>query len=352
MERVKMEERKQFTKDDKVFILDKSKNKWCHCGKKLSIGDNFTVEHVIPLSKGGTNEPWNIVALCKDCNTNKSNDILDPLEYYKYLNKEYLNQLNNKQCEYYKNVNWLDRYNFTKEDRMLIKAPSLVPGAIKQCDMSKKFGTKLNKMIFINFIMEKAQYKDLDEILSVYKKYMRKFNIDISQTHVHRLISEIFSKGVIYIIRNSSKEIVGVLPMALVSNGVLGYILKIFTPAYSKPKVEYFLALTYGIDNIIDNIFELKIVEDYVPILLDFCSADGSRVNINKSMKFKVDSMYNISGDIERVMSEIAVYMRRDNEIEVNDYNKLLGGFSNNLVAKYNIKTNNIINCRYDYWRD
>lgn len=69
-------------------------------------------------------------------------------------------------------------------------------------------------------------------------------------------------------------------------------------------------------------------------------------------MKFKVDSMYNISGDIERVMSEIAVYMRRDNEIEVNDYNKLLGGFSNNLVAKYNIKTNNIINCRYDYWRD
>lgn len=51
-------------------------------------------------------------------------------------------------------------------------------------------------------------------------------------------------------------------------------------------------------------------------------------------------------------MSEIAVYMRRDNEIEVNDYNKLLGGFSNNLVAKYNIKTNNIINCRYDYWRD
>jgi len=41
----------------------------CYCGKQ---GD-LTLEHVVPLSKGGTNEPVNLLGACWKCNVSKNN---------------------------------------------------------------------------------------------------------------------------------------------------------------------------------------------------------------------------------------------------------------------------------------
>lgn len=41
-------------------ILRKSDGVCAHCGCPVAIGDNFTVEHVVPISKGGTNDLVNI----------------------------------------------------------------------------------------------------------------------------------------------------------------------------------------------------------------------------------------------------------------------------------------------------
>lgn len=347
--RHKIEERKSFTKDEKIFILDKSKGMCSHCGKKLTIGDDFTVEHVIPISKGGTNEHWNIVALCEDCNKDKSNDIINPVDYYKYLNEEYLEVLSTKQCEYYKNVNWLDKYNFTKEDRILLKVPGLIPGALKYGMQRGDIRNLKNCLMLINFIMEKAQYSDIDSIVDVYRRYTRKFNINIKSSRIKQLISETFSKGVIYILRNSSKEIIGVLPVALVKDGESSYAIKIFTPAYTRPKPDYFLALTTAIDNIIENIFDLQITNEYVPIYIDFCAADKSRTRISKSLRFKVDSMYQLSESMATVLSEMAVYTK--DKVDTYDYNAIFGGFSEGLVHKYGIQTDNVMSYLYDYWR-
>ncbi len=51
----------------------------CHyCGKVVNqndrrFGDGATIDHVKPISKGGTNDPSNLVLSCRSCNSKKGN---------------------------------------------------------------------------------------------------------------------------------------------------------------------------------------------------------------------------------------------------------------------------------------
>lgn len=49
--RKKVVERVWFSKDVKEDILRKSDGVCAHCGCPVAIGDNFTVEHVVPISR-------------------------------------------------------------------------------------------------------------------------------------------------------------------------------------------------------------------------------------------------------------------------------------------------------------
>jgi 5-methylcytosine-specific restriction endonuclease McrA len=52
------------------------------CGKKVKFKD-LTMDHLLPLARGGHSTKDNIVACCKTCNTKKKN--LLPLEWDAYL---------------------------------------------------------------------------------------------------------------------------------------------------------------------------------------------------------------------------------------------------------------------------
>ena len=56
----------------------------CHyCG--LEVGRaQLTMDHVVPLSRGGKSRKGNIVPCCKDCNSKKK--YLLPVEWNEYLN--------------------------------------------------------------------------------------------------------------------------------------------------------------------------------------------------------------------------------------------------------------------------
>jgi len=57
---------------DDVRKQYKSQNGKCWwCGGKLY--DKYEVDHITPISRGGTNWPNNIVCACKNCNRSKSN---------------------------------------------------------------------------------------------------------------------------------------------------------------------------------------------------------------------------------------------------------------------------------------
>ncbi len=55
----------------------------CHyCGRKIPHG-KLTMDHVVPLARGGKSVKGNLVTACKDCNNAKKN--LLPMEWDEYL---------------------------------------------------------------------------------------------------------------------------------------------------------------------------------------------------------------------------------------------------------------------------
>ena len=56
-----------------LFIRDRGKCQYCH--KKLN-KSRFTIDHVIPRSKGGKTEWENLVVSCARCNTKKGDSLL------------------------------------------------------------------------------------------------------------------------------------------------------------------------------------------------------------------------------------------------------------------------------------
>jgi len=50
----------------------------CHwCGRRAGPSVKLEVDHIVPVSKGGTDDRWNLVPACRECNRSKGNQLLD-----------------------------------------------------------------------------------------------------------------------------------------------------------------------------------------------------------------------------------------------------------------------------------
>ena len=60
---------------EKLYIYYRENKKCFYCSKNLSF-KQMSIDHFYPLSKGGTNDIFNIVCSCKKCNREKENTVL------------------------------------------------------------------------------------------------------------------------------------------------------------------------------------------------------------------------------------------------------------------------------------
>jgi 5-methylcytosine-specific restriction endonuclease McrA len=69
--RIKAEREKARKLRKSQWWLDQLNRGICHyCGRKLQ-ANQLTMDHIVPLARGGTSAPGNIVAACRDCNRDK-----------------------------------------------------------------------------------------------------------------------------------------------------------------------------------------------------------------------------------------------------------------------------------------
>ncbi|QOD65824.1 HNH endonuclease [Ochrobactrum sp. MT180101] len=67
------------TKDDVAAILIRQRHRCAECGASVRKKNYRHVDHIVPLSKGGTNWPWNLQVLCPPCNLH--NAAKDPIDF-------------------------------------------------------------------------------------------------------------------------------------------------------------------------------------------------------------------------------------------------------------------------------
>jgi energy-coupling factor transporter ATP-binding protein EcfA2 len=76
-----------FSKDFKQLVLDKSKNTCTKCACCLK-GKKYDIDHIRPLSNGGTNELNNLQVLCKACHQDKTANEQENGQFVKFSDTE------------------------------------------------------------------------------------------------------------------------------------------------------------------------------------------------------------------------------------------------------------------------
>lgn len=193
MARKKIENRRAFSKEEKEAMLRKSGCKCSHCGKKLDI-NSMTVEHVIPISKGGTNDMINLVALCEDCNKGKTDYVIKPSGYYTYIKKGELKNILTNFDKYCNDMGYFSMDNLFPTDyvKFLVGLP-----------VSGRFNKITTKIVEF----KKAVYSDLDELYYFFKNYNEYYGIPTSKGDLKIAISRYFRYGSILFTRNAKGDI-------------------------------------------------------------------------------------------------------------------------------------------------
>lgn len=215
---MKKVERKQFSTEERQEILNKTSCKCGHCGKALTV-DTMTIDHIVPIHKGGTHEEYNLVALCLDCNEDKSNFLYNIFDYYKYIDKKYEGNYSKTATriskEYrQKSIFGLDSkvYKFFpyKQHEILKQMRSRGAKTSKVLDYADKMAVKV--------VLDKAYTGDAEAIMELLTKYNNKdygfFDVSLYNS-IYDIINDIKNSEV-YVLRRGKTlcEVVAFKPFS------------------------------------------------------------------------------------------------------------------------------------------
>jgi len=202
MKRERIAERETFDTQKHDDVGWKSDNKCCHCGKETYYGFGATIDHFVPLSKGGLNRDFNLIMLCRDCNDEKGDKVVD-LTYIKEntLKKPHYQALAGYYESYLMSFDFMSRNNMFACDYyeyMLVSKKYAEMSPKKQAKI-KPFGKKV--------ISQKATDNDFDKVCKYYAEYLQKYDMYSDMESVEVNIAFWMKYGSIYYIEDKGEII-------------------------------------------------------------------------------------------------------------------------------------------------
>lgn len=188
-------DREHFTLDEKEDICAKSGNKCAHCGIPIFAGYQMTVDHFIPLDKGGSNQMINLIPLCKDCNESKDNKLYS-LEYIKYLKPKYKQQINDYLDSYVQVIDYCQRHRLLAYDEYN-RSILITPRNVRR--KNKSVGVKSR------YILKYATWDDLDKITDYLIRYLKKNEVLDSEEAARENIIFWMQFGCIYYVERNGE---------------------------------------------------------------------------------------------------------------------------------------------------
>lgn len=197
-------DREHFTLDEKEDICAKSGNKCAHCGTPIYAGYQMTVDHFIPLDKGGSNQMINLIPLCKDCNESKDNKLYS-MEYIKYLKPKYKQQIKDYLDSYVQVIDYCQRHRLLAYDeynRSILITPRNVRRKNKSVGVKSKY------------VLKYATWDDLDKITDYLIRYLKKNEVLDSEEAARENIIFWMQFGCIYYVERNG-EVTTMLAMTI-----------------------------------------------------------------------------------------------------------------------------------------
>lgn len=197
--------RRLFTKEERQSILEKTGCKCGHCGTELDIG-TMTVDHVFPLYKGGTNDEYNLIALCYNCNETKSNWVYNIEDYYNYILTQYEDLYSITFAKLSREYKQKSILGFdTKSYRIINQTQiQLMHNMIKRGAKRDKIKDVFDRMK-TSVILDRAYPGDGEEIFKLLEDYKDRITLDYSMyTSVYDIVNDI-KHGEVYVLRGPTK---------------------------------------------------------------------------------------------------------------------------------------------------
>lgn len=200
--------RRRFTRDEKIKVMEKTGCRCGKCGQSLHPKE-ATVDHIIPLSKGGLNDEYNLIALCNNCNQDKADFLYSIEEYYKYILPEYMdiyqsyhdfavNEL------YTQSLFGYDTrvYNvYPEQQRRIIE--NMINRRAKKAQIDKVY-----EQIGVKVLLKPAYLGDAEEILQLIQSSLANPNVRINSCYydnVYQIRNDILD-GEVYILKTASND--------------------------------------------------------------------------------------------------------------------------------------------------
>ena len=192
--------------DTKQKALRRSDDRCCHCGKPIFVGYGMTLDHFVPLNKGGTNDDVNLIALCDNCNQTKDNYIVAPSSYLPYLKKEEKKAL----IKYF--VDYIDKYecinrnsllSYDRYDIWLGVAGNNYNHDYEPTEKNKSALRKFSKQLVIIHYLGKSK-EEYDELLEYYVGYLKRRKLYENYNKAKGQLDKWIAEKCIYYIKDQS----------------------------------------------------------------------------------------------------------------------------------------------------